>query len=183
MKKAILSSLFLLLISFGAQAQLDEERVGWKDNALTWKDFKATPDPTSPFSANTASGISYGWSMKGSATGKEYSYEVSSFFIPGKSWVKDGSASPNLLAHEQLHFDITELFARKLRKALAEFDFDNSRNLKADLQALYKNAEQERALMQQQFDVETRHSMNEAAQLEWQKYIKEELRKLEKFSS
>lgn len=97
--------------------------------------------------------------------------------------MKDGSASPNLLAHEQLHFDITELFARKLRKALTEFDFDNARNLKADLQALYRNAEQERALMQQQFDVETRHSMNEAAQLEWQKYIKEELSKLKKFSS
>lgn len=162
---------------------MEEERLGWKENVLTWSDFKGTPDPASPFAANTSSGISYGWSMKGSAAGKEYTYEVTSFFIPGKSWVKGGSASANLLSHEQLHFDITELFARKLRKALTEFDFDNARDLKADLQALYKHAEKERALMQQKFDVETRHSMNAAAQLEWQKLIKEELSKLEKFSS
>ena len=183
MKKAFFSCLFFLLISFGAKAQMEEERVGWKENALTWSDFKGAPDPASPFSANTSSGISYGWSMKGSATGKEYSSEVTSFFIPGKSWVKGGSASAKLLDHEQLHFDITELFARKLRKALAEFDFDNAPDLKADLQALYNNAERERALVQQKFDVETRHSMNEAAQLEWQKFIKKELKKLEDFSS
>ncbi len=70
--------------------------------------------------------------------------------------VEGGSA--NLLAHEQLHFDITELFARKLRKAMVEFDFENSRNLRAALQALYKKTEMERALMQKKFDVETKHT-------------------------
>ena len=183
MKKAILSSLLILLISFGAQAQKEEEKMGWKEDALTWADFRATPDPNSPFSANTSSGISYGWSMKSSAAGKEYTYEVTSFFIPEKSWVKTGGISDNLLAHEQLHFDITELHARKLRKAIAEFDFETAQNLKLDLQALYKKTEMERAAMQKDFDVNTRHSMNEAAQLEWQKYIKEALRELENFSS
>ncbi len=170
-------------MTFGAQAQMEEERLGWEEDALTWSDFKGAPDPKSPFSANTSSGISYSWSMKGSATGKEYSYEVISFFIPGKSWVKNVNPSTNLLAHEQLHFDITELHARKLRKALVEFDFEGARNLKVDLQALYKKAEMERATMQKKFDMETGHSMNEAAQLEWQKFIKEELKKLDGFSS
>ena len=162
---------------------MEEVRIDWKENGLTWSDFQAPPDPGSPFSANTSSGISYSWSMKGSAMGKEYSYEVTSFFLPAKSWVKGGKSSTNLLAHEQLHFDITELHARKLRKALVEFDFENARNLKLDLQALYKRTEIERATMQKKFDVETRHSMNEAAQLEWQRFIKEELKKLKDFSS
>ena len=162
---------------------MEEVRIGWKEEALSWKDFKAAPDPDSPFSANTSSGISYSWSMKSSATGKEYSYEVTSFFIPQKSWVKGGKTSKNLLAHEQLHFDITELHARKLRKALAEFDFQNSREVKAALQEIYKKAELKRAVTQKKFDAETRHSMDEAAQLKWQKFVAEELKKLEEFSS
>lgn len=176
--------MILILFLFPrVQAQMEEERLGWEANALTWKNFKAAPDLNSPFSANTSSGISYSWSMKGSAAGKEFNYEVISFFIPGKSWVKGGGASVNLLAHEQLHFDITELHARKLRKALVEFDFDNARNLKADLQMLYKTIEQERAFMQHKFDAETRHSQNEPAQLEWRRFVAEELKKLERFSS
>ena len=162
---------------------MEEPKLKWEENGLSWTNFQAAPDPKSPFSANTSSGISYYWSMKGSAAGKEYQYEVTSYFLPKESWVKGGGASENLLAHEQLHFDITELHARKLRKALVEFDFDNARNLKAELQALYTNIEKERALMQRDFDVETKHSMYEAAQLKWQRTIKAELEKLEKFSS
>jgi hypothetical protein len=183
MKKAILSCLLIFLISFGASAQMEDERLSWKENSLTWSDFEGAPDPNSPFSANTSSGIFYSWSMRGSSLGKKYKYEVASFFIPQKSWVKVGKASANLLAHEQLHFDITELFARKLRQEMVEFDFEKSKDVKSDLQALYKKMEMERALMQKKFDVETRHSMNEAAQLEWQKLVKEELKWLEQFSS
>lgn len=182
MKKLLLNSLLILLISFGARAQIGEDRIGWEENALTWQDFHAPPDPNSPFSANTSSGISYSWSLKTSVLGKEYQFEVESFFNPQRSWVKD-SNSVHLLAHEQLHFDITELHARKLRKAMVEFDFKKSREVKSSLQEIYKNVERERALMQEKFDKETKHSMNEEAQLKWQKYVTEELKKLEGFSS
>lgn len=156
--------------------------MGWEANALTWEDFKAAPDPNSPFTANTSSGISYSWSLKTSILGKEYQYEVLSFFNPDRSWVKN-SGSAHLLAHEQLHFDITELCARKLRKALAEFDFRKTRNVKSELQDLYKKMEAERAAMQKKFDMETRHSMEEAAQLKWQQFVTQELQKFEDFAS
>lgn len=161
---------------------MEEERMGWGQNALTWEDFKAPPDPNSPFTANTSSGISYSWSLKTSVLGKEYKYEVHSFFNPGKSWVKNGG-SVHLLAHEQLHFDITELHARKLRKAMTQFDFKKSLEVKAALQAIYQKMERERASMQNKFDLETRHSMDEAAQLKWQEFIEVELEKLDDFSS
>jgi hypothetical protein len=182
MKKLLLNSLLILLVSFGIQAQEEDERMGWVENALTWENFQAAPDPDSPFSANTSSGISYSWSLKTSVLGKEYHFEVESFFNPHRSWVK-GSASAHLLAHEQLHFDITELHARKLRKALTEFDFKKSREVKPALQKIYQDVEKQRALMQQKFDRETRHSMNKEAQLEWQNYVAEELKELEGFSS
>ncbi len=182
MKIPFLSSLLILLASLGAQAQVPEEKIGWEENALTWENFQAAPDPNSPFSANTSSGISYSWSLKTSVLGKEYQFEVESFFNPQRSWVKD-SNSVHLLAHEQLHFDITELHATKLRKAMVEFDFKKSREVKSSLQEIYKNVEKERALMQQKFDRETGHSMNKEAQLKWQILVNEELKKLEEFSS
>ncbi len=79
-KKAIFSSFLFLFLSLAVQAQMEDSRLGWKANALTWEDFKAPPDPNSHFFANTSSGISYSWSMKGTARGKEYEYEVLSIF-------------------------------------------------------------------------------------------------------
>lgn len=162
---------------------MEETKLDWKEDGLSWTDFQAFPDPSSPFSANTSSGISYSWSLRSSPAGREFDHEVKSFFIPQKSWVKNVSSSANLLIHEQLHFDITELHARKLRKAMQAFDFENAGNLKAELEQLYKKTEKERAVMQLKFDKETRHSINTAAQLEWQILVKQELKKLKDFAS
>lgn len=182
MKKIFLSTFLLLLPGLTVQAQLPDDRLPWSAEPLTWKDFSGSPDHSSPFKANTSSGISYYWSMKQSGEDIELLFEVKSFFIPGKSWVKAGEVSDNLLHHEQLHFDITELHARKLRKAVKEFDPKKTRNIKPALEAIYKRTEAERAAMQKKFDAETRHSMNKPAQLKWQKYVQEELEKLEDFS-
>lgn len=183
MKKVFFNLLFLFFLGFSVQAQLPENKRDWKSEPLTWKDFTGVPDITSSFHANTSSGLSYYWSMKSSSEGTEFLYEVASYFFPDQSWVRPGKETESLLAHEQLHFDITELHARKLRKAMEEFDIKKTTNIKPALQALYKGIEAERAAMQQKFDLETRHSMNEPAQLKWQKYVQEELLKLKEFSS
>lgn len=183
MKKAILSTLFLLFVSFTVKAQLPDDRVAWSPELLTWDDFSGEPDPSNPFHANTSSGISYSWSMRQLGDDMEFIYDVQSFFIPEKSWVRPGKDSPHLLAHEQLHFDITELHARMLRKTMEELDVKGTKNLKPTLQAIYNNLEKSRANMQKRFDAESRHSMVPEAQLKWQKYIEEELKKLEDFSS
>lgn len=42
-------------------------------------------------------------------------WEVFSIMIPESSWARPGRRNESTLRHERLHFDITELFARKLR--------------------------------------------------------------------
>jgi hypothetical protein len=42
-------------------------------------------------------------------------------FYPNSSWVKPGRKSTELLKHEQGHFDLTELYARKAEK---QYDAD-----------------------------------------------------------
>jgi hypothetical protein len=182
MQPIIYSILFSFFLTFSLQAQVPDNKIDWKTEPLSWSDFSGKPDPISSFHANTSSGISYYWSMKSSSEGHEFLYEVASYFLPDQSWVRPGKESEHLLAHEQLHFDITELHARKLRKAMEEFDFLETKNIKPALANIYKKVEAERAAMQKKFDLETRHSMDKPAQLKWQKYVQEELLKLKDFS-
>jgi hypothetical protein len=48
---------------------------------------------------------------------------VESFFVKNRSWVRDSASVFNrvVLAHEQVHFDINELFARKVRRVVAQY--------------------------------------------------------------
>lgn len=163
----------------------NEQQVPWgSDQRLEWKDFIAVPNPGNPFSANTSSGISYGWSFKRTGNeAPEFSYTVLAFFVPEKSWVRKGKEVAHLLQHEQLHFDITEIHARKLRKALQTFNAGNEKDIKGTLQKIYSRIESERKNMQELFDLETAHSQNVEAQLKWEQKIQQELEELKEFAS
>ena len=183
MKKAISKTFLFFILSFSVYGQESEVRISWNSEVLTWDNFAGVPDPANSFHANTSSGISYSWSKKQSGDEIEFFYEVISYFTPDHSWVKPEKNTPGLLAHEQLHFDITELHARKLRKIMTEFDFRNTRSIKPALEAFYKAAQVSLLKMQKEYDAETRHSIDVEAQVKWQNYIKEELEKLKDFSS
>ncbi|GAA4319897.1 hypothetical protein GCM10023115_46630 [Pontixanthobacter gangjinensis] len=148
---------------------------------MTWADFKAAPDYSISYSANTNSGISYSWNYS-TATGEPVlEYEVFSNFYPKRSWVKGIENEEYLLAHEQLHFDISELHARKLRKAVEEYEI--GRNIRRDLRNIYDRIDKERVTMQNQFDRETSHSENRSAEMKWRKFIAAELKKLGNYSN
>ena len=111
---------FLLILIFSVQVFAQEnDKISWNaEESLSWNDFKASPKKHLPYKANTNSGLSFSWNATESSSGIELNYEVGSNFYPNRSWVKEIEEVDYLLAHEQLHFDITELHARKLRKAL-----------------------------------------------------------------
>lgn len=169
----MLFCLFLCSFSFSF-GQHKEEKIIWEeDRKLSWIDFQGKPDHKVPFHANTSSGILYSWSLRTSGDDQEFLYEVVTGFYPGSSWVKEGKESDHLLAHEQLHFDITELHARKLREALAKYKL--GKNPKRELEALYNKINRDRGQMQKKFDAETRHSQNKEAQAKWQSFIRSAL--------
>lgn len=172
--------LILLFGIYSIQAQ-EQEKLAWKENSLlSWEDFKAAPKSTSPFSANTNSGMSYSWNYS-TATGKPIlEHKVVSNFYPGLSWVKQLEHPDYLLAHEQVHFDITELHARKLRKRLDTYQI--SRSVKQDLKRIYNQVEAERVAMQHQFDKETSHSERKIEEQRWRNFVAQELEKLSDYS-
>ena len=113
--------------------------------------------------------MSYSWNYSTSSGKPELAHEVKSNFYPDLSWVKEVNNPAYLLAHEQLHFDITELHARKLRKRLAEYEI--GRRIRQDLKKLYNSTEAERVAMQNRFDEETSHSENKEAESRWRKFV------------
>lgn len=186
MKKWIFSlGLLLLLFTVTDEvfSQLPENKMTWQEHPLTWNDFKGTPETGNPFDANTNSGISYSWSLKLSVKETDFLYSVETYFYPDLSWVIPDKKSNDLLAHEQLHFDITELHARKLRKAMRNYKLPEQEKIKEELKKIYRDIEYSRTQMQERYDLETDHSQNVQAQQKWKNFIKSELEKLKVFEN
>src|SRR5690606_16567138 len=125
------------------------------------------------FVASTNTGISfqYSYSIKNGDVNVEYSVE--SFFNPEGSWYVPEKVSPYILRHEQAHFDISELHARKLRKNLEGKKC--YKKVKSEIESIYQKVEQQRRAMQTKFDTESDHSRNEEKEIFWQKYIANQL--------
>lgn len=175
--------LTLILILFLSVSYAQDDEKPWKaGEKLTWSDFKGEPDFEHPYAAITYSGMSYGFSAE-IVNGKVWvKYDVKSFFVANKSWVKRWfSNDKELLKHEQLHFDITELYARKFRQRLSEVNF--TENVKSEIKKVYQDITDEKVKLQELYDVETDHSKKEIAQNKWQLKIETELQKLIDFAS
>ncbi|PKV52265.1 uncharacterized protein DUF922 [Aquimarina sp. MAR_2010_214] len=136
---------------------------------LDWSDFRGKPNLNSSYGASVNTGITYQWSYGKDKGEIELNYQVDSFCYPSLSWVKRGHMSEELLSHEQLHFDISELHARIMRKRLKEYS--SGKNIRRDLNKMYKLVERMRINMQERYDEETDHSRNRGAQKKWEKKV------------
>lgn len=170
----------LLFLAAGITLSAQEESILWEDNhRLSWEDFRGTPEEDSPAAAITASGISYSFFTYEKVDGNiGINYEVTTHFYPAKSWYHSELGSDIILSHEQLHFDISELFARKMRAQLEKTQFTS--DVKAEVKEIYRTINEELAEFQNRYDAETDYSRNREAQLIWNEVIAQAL--LLKFS-
>ncbi len=170
------SSLFLLLALLLSPVR-DEERIAWnEDRRLTWEDFRAKADYNVSWAATTSSGMTHEFSGSIKGDKVSFDYEVHCYFYPHNSWYKKELATEKLLLHEQLHFDIAEIHARKLRKRIAAKTFTS--NLKKEMNALYTLTNNEMKRMQHRYDEATDFSLNREKQVEWQEIVQSELARL-----
>ena len=166
--------IFLYAISYTSHAQ---DTIYWlSKRKLTWTDFRGVPEGVSGPQAMTMSGISYGTSYGE----KSFSYQVKCYFLSKTSWTRSDSLT--LLNHEQGHFDISELFARKLRKAFSEYSF-NYLTAGEDLRKIYVDILQARNEMNNLYDKETDFSRDKKQQQIWSGRLKSELDKLKDCAS
>ncbi len=171
---------FLIAFMFFSPSEYDPEKIQWSETRrLNWGDFKGTPNRGDDFVASTNSGISFSYSI-GSRNGEfNFNYTVLSNFYPKQSWYKPETASEYILKHEQTHFDISELHARKLRKKLATIVADD--NIKSKVDKLYTETEQERRAMQREYDRESNHSKIKDAEYQWRTFVATQLKNYDRW--
>ena len=151
----------------------------WKaDQKLKWSDFQGKSYPEMDEKAMTTSSVEYSYS----ATGSTFKYEVLCKFFPKLSWKQqDTELNDYMLQHEQTHFDITELYARLMRKRLSE-EVKTAKDI-SKIPAIGQEITLQWQKEQKKYDKETNHSINTDKQIEWNASIQKRLDALKAFAS
>lgn len=148
----------------------------WSDTKLLkWSDFQGEPRAWSVFVAQTVSVIEHTYSCDGN----HFSFNIKAKFNRSKSWTKT-NRHPEVLLHEQKHFDLTEIYARKMRKAYLNIDNPCQYTME-DLGKIYDEYFLELRHMQTLYDIETDHGLDEADQEIWNAKIARQLASLDAY--
>jgi predicted secreted Zn-dependent protease len=141
---------------------------------LGWEDFQGKPGEGSAGDAGTAVRIK----ASPYRVNKKIKYDVYAYFNRAKSWSNERSDA--LLSHEQIHFDIAEVYARKIRKKISELEKRNVNDIKVYNAEITKLLEESNEV-DQLYDIETLHGVLTRKQEIWKKNIEEELKSLERY--
>ena len=164
--KVIITCLLLFFSVLGFAQTNPCDSIVWRANRpLKWNDFKAKPESNVVRAANTHSGFVRSWVVK------DYLLKtvMVANFNPCLSWSKN-KGSDRLLRHEQLHFDITEIFKRLYYKRVAEAAYTPS-TINGLMKSIYQNIIVEMQIMQENYDVQTHNSLDADQQAVWQQKV------------
>lgn len=169
----------ILLLTILSSFQDRKDIIVWQEGKLlTWDDFKGKP--AKRFSAASTH---YDTFKTTEEKGKQTEVVVQAVFYINKSWKKVNWVNDEVLEHEQKHFDIVELFARKLRKQILECKYSSYENVKSVTDSLYDKMDKEMDLFQDTYDNETDASMNGDKQREWNKKIMDGIQSLSAYKN
>ena len=158
------------LLSFTASEPA--ELLIWDLNRpLSWDDFKKRTGPEELYKAFTYSGIQFEVKRQDSTV----LIQVRPYFDPTQSWVHKDHLDDGLLAHEQIHFDLTALAAVEMdlrlepyRVSLSEFiDLEYMEPVQEMYDSLFDALDQRQKL----YDQQTVHGTDTLEQMKWQTEI------------
>lgn len=183
-KMRILFLIVPIVFPFLLVAQASSDTIIWGTKQLVWSDFKANPD-TAVFNQNhhatTLWKLRYQYKPLKNRT--QLIIYVEAWFDARKSWVrKRFKNDQQLLQHEQAHFDLAELLARRFRKKLAEQKF-TATNYYTAIDAVFNPLLTAAYQQQTQYDRETNYGEDKAAQQQWQQKIAAALNQLAAYAS
>ena len=157
----------------------DSNRIAWdKSYQIDWNDFDGKAINSSSLDAYTMLGISL--EVIGQKNGK-VEMGVFGYFEKNKSWVKSGEKTGHLLSHERKHFDLCEVYRRKLIKKMESkksYDYDSFSD---DIGKMFNKNFEAYTKEQERYDHETNHSQKKETQIKWNKFITKELLRLKKY--
>ena len=171
-----ISCILTVLLHVGFLNQNDT-LIDWSANRkLTWVDFRAEP-PNPPAAAaltSTTIKVDFGY------FNETLTYHIRCRFDKESSWGR--VKNDYVLSHEQGHFDIAEIFARKLFDALRKYR-PEPKNIPRDVNKIYQEMMKKYYERQGEYDKETNFSMDKQKQEEWLQKINNELNALDNLSN
>jgi len=149
---------------------------------LSWDEYRGP----APIAGSEAARTVYLLQYESRCHGREFTFDVTAVFVPDQSWVKgEILASPRenvrVLQHEQTHFDLTEVYARRMRKYFAEL-YDPCGQSDEALDASINRFVREEAAAQQRYDQETENGLRAGSQRSWGDRVVDMLAALQSFA-
>lgn len=163
--------LYLVFLLLFMAFRADDDKIAWSTSKLVWDDFKGNPALFADEKAVTAYEIVYAADVEDNMI----KVQVVCLFDKNKSWVKSDGKTDYILNHEQRHFDLAEIYTRKLRKELLGITGLKPRQLQARLTSIYQKYFNKCTAEQRRYDYETNHSINVENQEKWNVYIDQQL--------
>ncbi|MBF9254590.1 hypothetical protein I2I11_14895 [Pontibacter sp. 172403-2] len=142
---------------------------------LVWDDFRASPNTTSHFAASVFPGFAYEGQAEVEDGIIKLDITMKVYVLRSSSWVKAAARNSYSLNHEQRHFDIVKLVAERFKQKMKPENL-TLEDYNSIMQYQYIESFREMNHLQEQYDGETRHGIDEAAQQQWNNRIDKELR-------
>lgn len=159
-----------IIVNFTTIVSAQQTKKAWSiTQPLQWSDYMGEAPQGSKIGAETYCGTDYGYHKNVQGDAYSFTFEVSCYMDEAKSWVRPGGATAYLLHHEQLHFDISEFFARQLLSALSLHQY--TANYADEMEQIDHEITRSREMMQAIYDRETYHSLNQPMQARWDIYV------------
>jgi len=142
---------------------------------LSWADFRAPLVRPSQYAASVFPSFSYEGRSEVINGIIHIRLTTKLFVLRNSSWVKEGYRDAYGLKHEQRHFDIVKLVVERFKRKIRP-DMLSLRSYNSDIQYEYIESFREMNRLQEQYDGETRHGLDQAAQEQWNQRLDQELR-------
>lgn len=163
----------LLFLSFTKKK--NDDYIPWNERKLTWNDFLAEVPSNTSDAALTTTYVGFSFSKSRDVI----TYKIECKFQKSRSWGR--VKTEYILKHEQGHFDIAEIFARKLNKEIKAYLAKTNNH--EGLNPIYSKLMKEKREMQELYDKESNHSIYKVKQAEWDKKIEELLEDSNEFAN
>lgn len=182
--------LWSLFFSFISVAVFSQPRAGIEyspERDFHWGLFrgKVNPKHIAEMGKNTGAVTVSSLSYKTlEVTGKFATIRVTAEFHPHDSWTLYPKLSnpKEALNHEKRHFEITEIYARKIRQQILSERFSSPRLLNEEVNRLFKAWAGEHRAEQIRYDQETEHSLHPEEQVKWDRWIDSQLEALSDYA-
>ena len=149
----------------------DADTIYYGTRKVNWDDFRGKPT-NSRFGAAIFTSFGYGASFRVSGGLIQANVQTKVYMVRGMSWVTPAAREDYSLAHEQLHFDITYLVVERFRKKIAAMQAETVDDLNSMIQYEYLESYREMNKLQNDYDGESNHSLNQQKQAEWAGKVK-----------